>query len=103
MAARVRGQRTVWGKLHSSERRSSTCRRIELRCDSADMRGAAATTPYRGYWDEHEEDTLRYAVQKHGIGAWERMRHDPDFRILRCAALTSTTAHVNPAESVQKR
>eukprot|EP00241_Pyramimonas_parkeae_P017589 CAMPEP_0114284184 /NCGR_PEP_ID=MMETSP0059-20121206/4517_1 /TAXON_ID=36894 /ORGANISM="Pyramimonas parkeae, Strain CCMP726" /LENGTH=842 /DNA_ID=CAMNT_0001404997 /DNA_START=292 /DNA_END=2817 /DNA_ORIENTATION=+ len=39
--------------------------------------------PYRGYWDEAEEDCLRYAVQKHGIGAWERMRHDPDFRVLK--------------------
>jgi hypothetical protein len=40
--------------------------------------------PYRGYWDEEEEDSLRDAVQKHGIGAWERMRHDPEFKVLKC-------------------
>lgn len=28
--------------------------------------------PFRGYWDEVEEDSLRAAVQKHGVGAWER-------------------------------
>ena len=28
---------------------------------------------------------LRAAVQKHGIGAWEKMRTDPDFKALRCA------------------
>jgi len=39
--------------------------------------------PYRGYWDEEEEDSLRDAVQKHGIGAWERMRHDPEFMVLK--------------------
>eukprot|EP00976_Prorocentrum_cordatum_P018171 367486-Prorocentrum_minimum.AAC.2 len=39
--------------------------------------------PYRGYWDEEEEDSLRDAVQKHGIGAWERMRHDPEFKVLK--------------------
>jgi hypothetical protein len=52
---------------------------------AASRRLPSGQMPYRGYWDEHEEDTLRYAVQKHGIGAWERMRHDPEFRILRCA------------------
>jgi hypothetical protein len=52
---------------------------------AASRRLPSGQMPFRGYWDEHEEDTLRYAVQKHGIGAWERMRHDPEFRILRCA------------------
>lgn len=39
---------------------------------------------FRGYWDAHEEDLLRRGVQKHGIGSWERIRHDPDFKILKC-------------------
>lgn len=41
--------------------------------------------PFRGYWDAHEEDQLRRGVQKHGIGSWERIRHDPEFKVLRCA------------------
>jgi hypothetical protein len=44
--------------------------------------GGAA--PVRGYWDASEEGALRRAVQKHGIGAWEKMRNDPEFTALRC-------------------
>lgn len=39
---------------------------------------------FRGYWDATEEQALRDAVQKHGIGAWEKMRHDVDFKVLKC-------------------
>ena len=38
----------------------------------------------RGYWCGEEEECLRKGVQKHGIGAWERIRHDPEFKILKC-------------------
>lgn len=38
----------------------------------------------RGYWAHEEEESLRRGVQKHGIGAWERIRHDPEFKILKC-------------------
>ena len=41
---------------------------------------------FRGYWDAHEEEMLRRGVQKHGIGSWERIRHDPEFRVLRRVA-----------------
>ena len=41
---------------------------------------------FRGYWDATEEQALRDAVQKHGIGAWEKMRHDVDFKVLKCVA-----------------
>ena len=44
---------------------------------------ADPVTPFRGYWDEEEENALRDAVQKHGIGSWEKMRHDPDFKVLK--------------------
>ena len=43
------------------------------------------TGTLRGYWQAEEETALRAAVQKHGIGAWEKMRTDPDFEALRCA------------------
>ena len=43
------------------------------------------TGTLRGYWQAEEETALRAAVQKHGIGAWEKMRTDPDFKALRCA------------------
>ena len=33
-------------------------------------------------WGAAEENALRTAVQKHGVSAWEIMRHDPEFRIL---------------------
>ena len=45
---------------------------------------AAATTTVRGYWSENEEGALKRAVRKHGIGAWEKMRNDPEFTALRC-------------------
>jgi hypothetical protein len=41
---------------------------------------------FRGYWDAHEEEMLRRGVQKHGIGSWERIRHDPEFKVLKCVA-----------------
>lgn len=43
------------------------------------------TGTLRGYWQAEEETALRAAVQKHGIGAWEKMRTDPEFKALRCA------------------
>ena len=44
----------------------------------------SASGSVRGYWDASEEGALRRAVQKHGIGAWEKMRNDPEFNALRC-------------------
>ena len=38
----------------------------------------------RGYWSQPEEQALKRAVRKHGIGAWEKMRNDPEFTALRC-------------------
>ena len=29
-------------------------------------------------------------MQKHGIGAWEKMRHDPDFKVLKCVPRART-------------
>ena len=46
--------------------------------------GKAPQMAFRGYWDATEEQALRDAVQKHGIGAWEKMRHDVDFKVLKC-------------------
>ena len=43
----------------------------------------------RGYWQAEEETALRAAVLKHGIGAWEKMRTDPDFKALRCVLFQS--------------
>ena len=45
---------------------------------------AGTTTTVRGYWSENEEGALKRAVRKHGIGAWEKMRNDPEFATLRC-------------------
>ena len=50
----------------------------------AEKKKPAPQMPFRGYWDDKEEQALRDAVQKHGIGAWEKMRHDPDFKVLKC-------------------
>jgi hypothetical protein len=36
-----------------------------------------------GYWDEEEERALVEGVRKHGAGAWEIMRRDEQFKILR--------------------
>eukprot|EP00798_Chlamydomonas_sp_ICE-L_P010670 gene10670-12357_t len=38
----------------------------------------------RGYvcWTTEEEDALRMGVVKHGLGAWEIVRKDPDFSLL---------------------
>ena len=46
--------------------------------------GKAPPMASRGYWDATEEQALRDAAQKHGIGAWEKMRHDVDFKVLKC-------------------
>ena len=45
---------------------------------------AAAGGGARGYWSQPEEQALKRAVRKHGIGAWEKMRNDPEFAALRC-------------------
>lgn len=50
----------------------------------AEKKKPAPQMPFRGYWDDKEEQALRDAVQKHGIGAWEKMRHDADFKVLKC-------------------
>ncbi len=38
----------------------------------------------RGYnvWTTAEEDALRKGVKKHGLGAWEIIRKDPEFKVL---------------------
>lgn len=38
----------------------------------------------RGYhvWNQAEEDALRAGVKKHGLGAWEIIRKDPEFSVL---------------------
>ena len=57
---------------------------------------------YRGYWDSHEEEQLRRGVQKHGIGSWERIRHDPEFKTLKCVGWAAR-AHAAHADVVQAR
>ena len=50
-------------------------------------KGGTAAAPgggARGYWSQPEEQALKRAVRKHGIGAWEKMRNDPEFTALRC-------------------
>lgn len=39
------------------------------------------TREYR-VWDEVEEATLKAGVTKHGLGAWEVIRKDPEFAML---------------------
>lgn len=41
---------------------------------------ASGDAPARGYWRAEEEQALKRAVRKHGIGAWERMRNNPEIR-----------------------
>lgn len=40
------------------------------------------TRAYR-VWDATAEEALRSGVRKHGLGAWELIRKDPEFEILR--------------------
>ena len=39
------------------------------------------TREYR-VWDPVEEDALKDGVKKHGLGAWEIIRTDPEFAVL---------------------
>jgi hypothetical protein len=48
--------------------------------------------------DDEEEQALRDAVQKHGIGAWEKMRHDQEFRVLKCVAQDRDPRPPSPAK-----
>lgn len=62
---------------------------LSLQSTPAAVRPADGRRPdmgFRGYWDAHEEDLLRRGVQKHGIGSWERIRHDPEFKVLKCVS-----------------
>ena len=59
----------------------------------AEKKKPAPQMPFRGYWDDKEEQALRDAVQKHGIGAWEKMRHDADFKVLKCVPPPSRGRH----------
>lgn len=49
-----------------------------------ETRAVDGDAPARGYWRAEEEQALKRAVRKHGIGAWEKMRNDPEFAALRC-------------------
>ena len=65
-------------------------KRAGKRAKAATARDDGATTAreasgVRGYWQAPEEQALKRAVRKHGIGAWEKMRNDPEFAALRCA------------------
>lgn len=44
------------------------------------------TKTTRGYnvWSVEEEAALRDGVKKHGLGAWEVIRKDPEFIVLEC-------------------
>jgi len=53
---------------------------------------ASGDAPARGYWRAEEEQALKRAVRKHGIGAWEKMRNDPEFAALRCGGDDETRA-----------
>jgi hypothetical protein len=48
------------------------------------QRHDTTTINHREYrvWDAAEEQALRSGVQKHGLGAWERIRTDAEFHVL---------------------
>lgn len=49
---------------------------------TARLRPVLCTCREYRVWDAAEEQALRSGVQKHGLGAWERIRTDPDFHVL---------------------
>ena len=59
--------------------------------------------PARGYWRGDEEQALKRAVRKHGIGAWEKMRNDPEFIALRCGSRAMTRAWCGKGEGWASR
>jgi hypothetical protein len=65
--------------------------------------GKAPQMAFRGYWDATEEQALRDAVQKHGIGAWEKMRHDVDFKVLKCVPNVASTRAAHDAHPRRAR
>ena len=79
------------GASASAKRAKEDARkRAGKRGATATARDDGATTAreasgVRGYWQAPEEQALKRAVRKHGIGAWEKMRNDPEFAVLRCA------------------
>lgn len=44
--------------------------------------GASGRREYR-VWEAHEEQALRDGVKKHGLGAWEKIRTDGEFEVLK--------------------
>lgn len=45
------------------------------------MSSSKQTRAYR-IWCAEAEEALRQGVRKHGLGAWELIRKDPEFEIL---------------------
>lgn len=45
------------------------------------MSASKQTRAYR-IWDGEAEEALRAGVRKHGLGAWELIRKDPEFETL---------------------
>ena len=99
MAAKAQGARDA-APVPSGKARGASASAKRAKEDArkrAGKRGAAATarddgattareaSGVRGYWQAPEEQALKRAVRKHGIGAWEKMRNDPEFAALRCA------------------
>ena len=65
--------------------------------------GKGPQMAFRGYWDATEEQALRDAVQKHGIGAWEKMRHDVDFKVLKYVPLDPVRPGPDPTARARNR
>ena len=63
----------------------SAGKRGAMKTTTTTAKGATTASGARGYWQAPEEQALKRAVRKHGIGAWEKMRNDPEFAVLRCA------------------
>jgi len=91
MAAKAQGASDAAPKPSGKARGASASakRAKEDARKRAGKRAKAATareaSGVRGYWQAPEEQALKRAVRKHGIGAWEKMRNDPEFAALRCA------------------
>jgi hypothetical protein len=67
---------------------------------AAARRHAPPPTPARA---RPPRQALRDGVKKHGLGAWEKIRSDPDFEVLRCARRAAPRAPTPRAATVADR
>jgi hypothetical protein len=74
VSCNVHGQQRISAKLSKP-----ACKKPIL--TAASVLCCSCSREYR-VWDAAEENALKAGVKKHGLGAWERIRTDPDFTIL---------------------